>query len=710
MAVAVASLAGYARRQTKPAGAAYAACLEPLLKALRWRGTPRRIAEAMDAQDDGDLLDFRSAMANLDFDSRTETTTLGGLDPRLLPCLFVPEGGSPTVVLGPGGTPGALQGLDGSSGATVTIDDLGQRGTACFFTLDEAVSDIPPAKGGWLRAISRRFEGTLLQLLGLGFFLSLLALLPAFFVQAVYDRVLATHERLTLGLLAGAVVFALLCDAALRLVRAAALAHIGGRLDFLIGSAVFAKLLSLPMPRLEQVGAGTQIARLREFEGVRSAFTGPVALAVLELPFTFVFVVAIAAIGGWLALVPVALVLMLAGLGLIAVRYARSAAGRGIARHGDYQSLLVEMLSNMRSIKAGASEAIWLERFRERAARATFLNLAHARLTALTENMAQAMNLVAGAATLSIGAIFALDGSLSVGALIASMTLVWRMLAPIQALFIAVGRLEEIGNAARGIDQMMALPSEAGPSASGGRATAARGRRFAGRITFQRVVLRYAPNHEPAVGGVTLDVKPGQIVAITGGNGSGKSSILKLVPGLYQPQVGAVLIDGVDVRQLNPVDLRHCLAYLPQHTDLFGGTIADNLRLAQPAASEDELRWAVAKTGLASDLDALPAGLDTPADSHLPAGIVRKIGLARVHLMDASIVLLDEPPVAIDDCGDDLVLEQLEAWRGRATVLLVTHHPAHVLAADRAIVLRQGMIVHDGSPQNLMAKLAGEAR
>jgi len=696
--------------ETEPAASsAFTTCLSPLLRALHWRGTPRQLAEATGGRGCRDLTDLRNMMANLDFVSRIETTKLGELDARLLPCLFVPVAGGPLVVLGAGEMPGTLVCFDGTAGKTITTNDLDRHGAVCFFMLEDARTAVSPVQNGsWLRTLLRRFEGNFLQLLGLSFFLSLLALLPAFFVQTVYDRVLATHERVTLAYLVAGILFAFACDTALRLVRAAALAHVGARLDFLIGSSVVRKLLSLPLARLEKSTVGTQVARLREFEGLRNVFTGPMALALLELPFIFIFVVAIAAIGGWLALVPVGLALAITALGFIAVRYARAAIGRAIANQGDHQSLLVEILSNMRAIKAGASEAIWLERFRERSAEVAMVNLRYARIAALTENIAQAINLIAGAATLAIGAMFALDGALTVGALIASMTLVWRMLTPLQALFVTLTRLEEIKSAVRGIDQLMALPSEG--HADCARPTAARGRRFAGHISFQRVVLRYAPHHEPAIGGVSFDIKSGQIVAVTGGNGCGKSSILKLVAGIYPPQMGAVLIDGVATRQLNPVDLRQSIAYLPQQSDLFSGTLADNLRLANPTATEDALRDAAAKAGLLAEIDALPAGFATAADGQLSTSFARRLALARTYLMDASIVLLDEPGVPLDPKGDDLLLGQLDALRGRSTVLLVTHHPEHIRAADRVIVLRQGMIVHDGSPQDLMAKLAGEAR
>ncbi len=704
----VAHLADVTRAAAPDANCTFATCLEPLLRALRWRGSPRQLAEAVNLHGCMELLDLRNAMANLDFISRVETARLKDLDPRLLPCVFVPVDGGPLVVLEAGPTPDTLVCFDGTSANTTTTTNLDRRGSACFFTLDEARNETSASqKGGWLRGVRRRFEGTFLQLLGLSFFLSLLALLPAFFVQAVYDRVLATHERTTLALLALGVLFALVCDTGLRVIRSAILAHVGARLDFLIGSSAIRKLLSLPLARLEKSAIGSQVARLREFEGLRNVFTGPIALALLELPFVFVFVIAIAAIGGWLALLPVGLALIIASLGFFAIRYARDAISRTTSSYGDHQSLLIEILSNMSAIKAGAAEAIWLERFRERSADIAFANLKHARIAALAENIAQAINLIAGASTLAIGALLAVDGTLSVGALIASMTLVWRMLAPFQALFLTLTRVEEVRSAVRGINQMMALPSE-GPI-NEGRPRAARGRRFAGRITFQRVVLRYAAHHEPAISGVSFDVKPGEVVAISGGNGCGKSSVLKLIAGIYQPQVGAVLIDGVDSRQINPIDLRQSIAYLPQQSDLFSGTLADNLRLARPTATDDDLRAAAAKAGLLAEIDALSTGFATAADQ-LSASFTRGLVLARTYLMDASIVLLDEPGIPLDAAGEDLLLGQIDALRGRSTVVLVTHHPAHVRAADRVIVLRHGTIVHDGSPQELMTKLAGEAR
>ena len=680
------------------------ACYEPLLRALHWRGSARTMAEAMTTRENMDLLDIRNTMANLSFASETEATRLDRIDPRLLPCLFLPATGGALVVMEPGEAPGSLLCFDGVTGATRVVENPRGKGVACFFNMEHGRGGID-AKPGWFAELLGRFETGFWRLLGLSFFLNILALTPTFFVQAVYDRVLATREIATLTALAMGVALALLCDTILRVLRGVALAQIGSRLDFLIGSLTVRKLFSLPLARLEKAAVGAQISRLREFENLRAIFIGPLAMVCLELPFAFLSIILVALIGGWLALVPVVLSLALIGLGLVGLRYARRWADKAVVTLGDHQTLLVEILSNMRAIKGAAGEAIWLERFRERSAQMALAQLRRARISALAETLAHAVNMVAGAATLAIGTIMALNGAITIGTLIAGMALVWRILAPVQILFLTLSRIDEIRAAVQGIDAMMALPSEG--TDAGDRPSTVRARRLAGKVSFQRVLMRYSPHHDPALAGVSFEIQPGEVVAITGGNGSGKSSVLKLIAGLYQAQMGVVLLDGVEVRQINPIDLRQAIAYLPQQSDLFGGTVGDNLRLVAPMADTGELRNALAKAGALGAVESLPQGLDTPIDDAVASSIGRKLTLARTYLIDAGLVLLDEPAPERGPDGEDLLVTQINALRGRSTVLLVTHNQDYVRIADRVIVLRQGSIVHDGTPQQLMTRLSG---
>ena len=209
--------------------------------------------------------------------------------------------------------------------------------------------------------------------------------------------------------------------------------------------------------------------------------------------------------------------------------------------------------------------------------------------------------------------------------------------------------------------------------------------------------------------GVDLRAEPGELVAITGPNGAGKSTLLKLVAGLYQCQAGAVLIDGMDLRQIDPGELRSAIASVPQSCDLFHGTIAQNLRLANPTASDKALISAAHNAMILEEILALPGGFETRLTDRLQRqlsnGFKQGLMLARAYVKDSLIYLLDEPGNHLDEGGDRALMDQLETLRGHATVFIVTHRPSHLRMADRVVVMEAGRIVLNGPPGEVLPQL-----
>ncbi|MDX7950864.1 ATP-binding cassette domain-containing protein [Lichenihabitans sp. Uapishka_5] len=682
--------------------------LRPLLDHLRWRGSERDIAEATGTGPLKGLGAFRNVLARLGFSSQLRRARLAAVDARLLPCLFVSR--SRVLVVLAADQHGRLRCFDCARQQEIVVRPSQEAGLLCAFELNPHRASM---QGGgkpvsWLKLLLNRFQGTFLLLFGLTLTLNLLALVPVFFVQAVYDAIIPARNVATLWAFAGGVSIVICADAGLRIVRGALLAQFGARLDFLVGASLLDKLLSFPLGLLESTSAGTKLAQLREGEIVRHALSGQLALSLFELPFIAIFVAALAYLGGWLALIPVVTVMLAAGTGLLVIRYMRATARRQAVRAADHQALLMEMLTNITAIKASGTEALWRERFRERSAASAMQVATEMRTATLTETLAYLINVLSGAATLAGGATVALTGSLSVGTLIASMTIVWRLLAPVQATFVALSRLEQIRQSGIRLSHFMQASPEmqamSGPDASN------RARRFAGRIALDRVFFRHENHQEAAIAGVSLTVEAGEVVAIAGGNGSGKSTLLKLVAALIRPQMGSIQIDGIDLRHIPTDVVREQVTLLPQRACLFDGTLRTNLRLANLQASDDALWDSLARVGLVDEVRALPAGLETRVDGRFSENFVKRLALARTLLVEAPIVLLDDLNVLLDPHGDDIVLEQIAVLRGRATILLVTNNPAHVQAADRAIVLRSGTIIHDGTPQELMRRLSGQPK
>jgi ATP-binding cassette subfamily C protein LapB len=312
--------------------------------------------------------------------------------------------------------------------------------------------------------------------------------------------------------------------------------------------------------------------------------------------------------------------------------------------------------------------------------------------------------LSAGIATLAFGAVRVLDGDMSIGALVASMILVWRVLVPLQVAFLGLTRFEQIKHGLKQLDQLMRLEPERQHGEAGDP-----NRSLTGQVVFHHVSLRYAPTSEPALLGFDLRVEPGEVIAITGSNGAGKSTVLKLVAGLYRSQAGAVLIDGMDLRQLDPGELRWATASVPQTCELFHGTIAQNLRLANPTASDEDLISAARDAVILDEILALPDGFETRLTDRLQRqlsnGFKQGLMLARAYAKNAPIYLLDEPAAHLDGEGDRALMHKLEALRGRATVFIVTHRPSHLRLADRVVVMDAGRILLNGPPGEVLLQL-----
>jgi ABC-type bacteriocin/lantibiotic exporter with double-glycine peptidase domain len=229
-------------------------------------------------------------------------------------------------------------------------------------------------------------------------------------------------------------------------------------------------------------------------------------------------------------------------------------------------------------------------------------------------------------------------------------------------------------------------------------------------VTFSRVSLRYSNDADPALLGVSFEAQPGEVIAIVGSDGAGKSTVLKLIAGLYAPQAGNVMIDDLDIRQIDPIELRKCIGYAPQAPQLFFGTIAQNLRLAQPTASEADLRQAMTLAGVWEEIAALDRGLNTrvgdAASNRISTSLAQGISLARAYLKKSPILLLDEPVTGLDFDGDRCFREYVEAMRGKTTIFIVTHRPSHLTLADQIVVLEKGAVRAVGPAAEIRAKLA----
>jgi ATP-binding cassette subfamily C protein/ATP-binding cassette subfamily C protein LapB len=475
-------------------------------------------------------------------------------------------------------------------------------------------------------------------------------------------------------------------------------------MDYLIGVETFKQLLYLPPINTERSTVSAQLSQLKQFDAVRDFFTGANSSIILELPFVLLFLIVIAVLAGSIAFIPLLMVVIYIVVALLLIPYINRKITRSGKARNTKQRMLIQTFAGRKEIKAIGGESVWQDRFREISGESIMSNYETFVINSIMNSVAQVMMTTTAVAVLSLGALAVIDGTLSIGALIATMALVWRVLSPLQSAFLSISRFQQTFKSMKQINQLMKISVEKSNSSN-----TLSVQEIRGNIRLDRVSFRYATNQDPALLGVSFDIKPGELVAIAGYTGSGKSTLLKIIAGMYQPQGGALYLDNIDMRQLNVMDLRRSIAYVPQDTKMFHGTIAQNMRLANGLATDADLQTAAKKAGILEDILALPNGFNTRltdnAANKYPPGFLRSLSIARAFVSPTDIVLFDEPGASLDFASDTLFMQQLAALKGQCTMIMVSHRPSHIRLADKVILMQQGSVQFAGPPEQAISLL-----
>ncbi len=639
-----------------------------------------------------------NAMANLGHFARPLDIPVSAIDGRLAPCLIVPHSdGMPLTLV-------ARQGK-----RVVVYDPL--RDEVCEYAVDDPRFEGPVRiwffqpydrqrqrlsrfiRQGtgqpWFTALLSRFTPTLRHILLIGLALNIFALAPPLYMMAVYDRVVSPADLGTLPALTLGATIALVAEYALRNVRARALSWLSARLDTLVGTQIFAHLLGLPPHTGEKISVAAQIARIKTFESIRDLFSGAIFLSFLEMPYVVIAIALIALIAGPLAFVPVAM-LVFFGL-LFAFIYKRTrvvirlAAKASSAR----QQFTLETFDKLAGIHANGLSPVWQTKYADLTGREIITNMNLAWLGTLAETLAHALTLIAAVATVGYGVGLVWEGAIGTGALIASMMLVWRVLMPFYSLCAMVTRLEQLRNSVMQVNDLTDIETEEETAQSAARLLDIRG-----DIILSNVTMQYHADSEAVLHHADLHIRTGEIIGITGRNGSGKSTILKLIKGMYRAQAGAVRIDGFDVRQLDPLHLRRHIGYVGQQAEFFSGSVIENLRYARPLASENEVIHALTLADALDEVKQMDGGVYARIDPQtLSRSLAARLSLARGYLHGGAILLIDElPPTLGTGRAGEALRRFLTRVRGQRTVIFVSQQQDILAAADSVIEIRQGQI------------------
>jgi len=532
--------------------------------------------------------------------------------------------------------------------------------------------------------------------------INIFAIAAPMFTRLVYDKVVPNLAFESLWVLSSGILVVFVFDFILKLLRSYFIDVAGKKSDVLISSKLFAKVMGIRMEsRPPSVGAFAR--HLQEFESIREFFTSATVSSLIDLPFALLFLVVIWLVGGPIVLVPII------GIGLLIVHAfliqgpLRKSIEEGSRLASQKYANLIESLAGLETVKVFGAQGQFQFRWEEAVAHMSNWNIKTRRITDSIQNTAGFVQQASNIGMIIVGVYLIAAGDLSMGGLIASTMLSGRAVGPLVQLSLLSTRYNQAKSAMTIIEQVMEMPDEQEA-----------GKRYIhrpiiqGKIELDRVTFNYPDSEIASVRDVSLTINPGEKVAIIGRIGSGKTTIERLIMGLYQPTQGSVRIDDTDIAQLHHVDVRRNIGCVPQDVTLFYGSIRDNITLGQTLVDDREVLDAANRAGVTVFTQQDPAGLERQVGEGgmlLSGGQRQAVAIARAFIGRPPVMLLDEPTSSMDNRSEMHIKHQLQSMKPSETLILITHKTSMLDVVDRVIVMEKGAIIADGPKAEVLNDL-----
>lgn len=570
---------------------------------------------------------------------------------------------------------------------------------------DSRVDDyIKPYEKSWFRDIVLRDMRPYGHVMLASLAANVLGLAGVLFSMQVYDRVIPAESMPTLYVLFGGVMLALLFDFVLRVMRVRITDLLGKRADMRVSDLVFGHAIRLRNSARPK-STGSFISQLRELEQLRELITSSTASAVADLPFFLMFVVIYWFIAGPLVAVPLAAVLLLVIPGLLSQRKLARLANQSMRESSLRSAMLVETVQGLDDIKMLQAEQRFQQQWNHYNATAAEASLRSRTLTSGLVTWTQSVQGGVFAVVVVFGAPMVMAGDMTTGSLVAASILASRMMGPMSQITVVLTRWQQAKVALQGLHRIMQMPVDQAEGSKRVHLPVVRG-----EFEFKQAVFKYSEDAPmPALTVKDLKIAPGERIAVLGRNGAGKSTLLQAMAGMIDLGSGSLTLDGVGLSHIDPADVRRDVGLLTQNARLFHGTLRENLMMGAPHAGDQEILEALALTGALEFISKFALGMDhmiLEGGLGLSGGQRQSLLLSRLIIRQPQIVLLDEPTAALDDASERKLIQSLEQWGARRTLIIATHRMSVLSLVDRIIVVDNGSVVIDDTKDNAIARLS----
>lgn len=566
---------------------------------------------------------------------------------------------------------------------------------------DSLVTMPKPRFAPWLIEPMRRNRSTYIKVSVAAVFINMFGLLTALFTMVVYDRVVPNNAFSSLWALTFGLVIVIVFDFILKLLRAYFVDFAGAQIDREVGEEVFGRLLAMRL-ELKKGSTGAIAGIMRELEALREFFASATLTAVVDVPFILITLFAVYMIGGWVAAVPAAMVPLVILIGYLTHPALERLSAKSMKESLLKQSVLVEAVGGIETVKATGAGPLLADRWLTAVQQQSDSAMRQRLVGSIGTTFAGSAGTISYSGVVIVGVFLIAEQELSMGGLIACSILAGRAIAPLAQISQLLSRLTATRTAYRQVKAMMELPPE-GPEGE-----ALKPAKLTGKIEFKNVTFRYPGAAEPVLKDVSFAIEPGERVALLGRVGSGKSTIARLLLGLYPQEDGLILIDGSDIRSLDPTALRNRIGAALQESVLLTGSVRENIALGRAHIDDEEMIRAATISGTHQFMGQIANGYDlrlADRGEGLSGGQRQSIALARAVAGRPDIVVLDEPTSAMDAQTEAGLIQRLVEELSGRTVIMITHRPPLLALATRVIVIEGGKVGADGPRDKILQQL-----
>jgi len=664
--------------------------LLPLLDALHWKGDENKLKQSMGGLEYEMTIDgLIDTMANLNFKhSRIRKVKGRSVDTRMLPLLLVSTDMCYLII-----KMDDLHALvfNGQKEVFENVSvDLLYGDIYTFKYIGDLKDSLIHQQENWFTKLMLRFKKSYIRLTVLTFFISLLDLLIPMFVILIYDQIGSSADKRTLYLLLVGVVLYFAATISLDYLRMKITNYISARMGNIISHQTFRRLMYLPPSYTETASISSQINRIKDFENLKRFTNSGIFMNILELIFSVIYIIAIFVIGGWLGFIPIMTFLVVVILGILMRPFHKIKAEKTAQTRAEYNRTLMEILKNTQEIKSSGMKKHWQSRITEVSAENIYENYNLSSYVSSSNNLIYFVTNASVILVIYGGVLRIFDGLMSMGALIGIVLLYWRILSSIRGVTSLLVQVTGLKKSILQINRFMKLPQDTSL-----RANMILSKDIKGKVKFQDVSIRYSKTSKAALINTNFTVEPGTIMGISGHDGAGKTTILKLIMGMYLPQGGRIIIDNLNLKQLEPLTLRQSIAYSSEKDVIFTGSVRANFRHHNPLIEDKTIIELMNKTGLDKYMISFDYNLDTVFTEYmlddLSPSFKKLFCLTRLLSRNVNLFLIDEPENHLDKIELDRIIAVLEYMAIEQKTIIVTSKSEDVLIRCHSVYeLNQG--------------------